>query len=88
MERHRQTLGEIVATLGPVKTTWRDARADAVIRNLGRFPDKAGSFSDLLSSLLREDFDAGLTTIRLILDFSEDEFRGALREAVGARALG
>ncbi len=88
MERHRQTLEEIAATLGPVQTTWRDAHADAVIRNLDRFPDKVGSFGDALSSLLREDFDAGLTTIRLVLDLSDDEFRGALRETLGARAVG
>jgi hypothetical protein len=88
VQRQRQALEEIVASLAPVQTTWRDSHADTVIRNLGRFSDKTVAQRDLLGLLLREDFEAALTTIRLVLDLSEDEFRGALRRVIGARAVG
>jgi hypothetical protein len=41
-----------------------------------------------LKTLLESDFEAGMTLVRLFLDFSKDEFRGALQIAHGKKETG
>lgn len=91
MKRYQQTLDEILKQLSPVKTSWRDAHADAVIQRLQQIPQKTSyTRADLLQLLdtehapegikPKQHFEAGLTTIRLFLDLSKDELTAQLRE--------
>jgi DpnII restriction endonuclease len=91
MDRHRQTFEEIISRLSVIQADWQDELAQSVIGIL-RSLDGSVPYSDRdLQALLKRDFDAGLTLIRLVLDLSKDEFVGSLREilpaGIGANAF-
>mgnify|MGYP001809733923 CR=1 FL=1 len=99
MQRIRQALDEIVATLAPVETTWRDAHAELVIARLQAVPADRSAFTrdDIaawldVGGLKREEvtprFEANLTAVQLFLDMSKDELRGALRDHLGKDGQG
>ena len=93
MQRKRQLIDDIVASLTPIETTWRDEHADAVIARLQALPAQPTySRSDLAVWLnleglegphIKARFEANLTAIQLFLDISKDEFRGVLRDQLG-----
>jgi hypothetical protein len=88
VERTRQSAEEILASLTPVETSWRDAHSEAVIRVVQSLPERAAYGAGDVAAILDEDFDAGLTTLRLALDISKDEFHARMREALGAGGAG
>lgn len=94
MKRYRQSLSELLAQLSPVSTSWQDEHAACVIERLRSLPRKTTYTPDDLVQWLaidrpphnakpKDHFEAGLTTVRLFLDMSKDEFTTALRERLG-----
>ena len=88
MERQRQTFDEIISRLSVIQAQWQDDLAASVIDLLGKFEEKSSYGSDDLRKLLGQNFEAGLTLIRLFLDQSKDELTGSLREALKGRGIG
>ena len=83
MRRYRQTLEEVVGSLSEIQTSWMDAHAAAVVQAINLMPEQQAYSREDLGKLFDRDFDAALTTIRLILGISKDEFTIALRERLG-----
>lgn len=93
MRRRRQDLTELLARLSPVATGWQDKHSEAVIQRLNRVPRKPEYDREDLVHLLDDPslagkarttfFREGLTTVRLFLDMSKDEFTAALRDRIG-----
>ncbi len=94
MKRYRQSLKELLTQLSPVSTSWQDEHAACVIERLRSLPRKTTYTLDDLAQWLaidrpprnvkpKDHFEAGLTTVRLFLDMSKDEFTTALREQLG-----
>ena len=86
MKRQRQTLEEIVGSLSAIRTSWRDAHADAVLALLDslRLPETYDE--SIVRQLLDANFEAGLTVVRLALDFSKDELILALKGELSGSA--
>jgi hypothetical protein len=59
-----------------------------VIEELARLTDANEPPTAILSGLLAGNFKSGMTTIRLILDLSEDEFRTLLKQSLGGKSVG
>lgn len=51
-------------------------------------PERAGYSRDDVARILDEDFSPGLTTVRLLLDISKDEFQIALKAVLGPGGTG
>lgn len=93
MKRLRQSLDDLLAHLSPVDTRWQDEHSEAVIQRLDRIPTKQEYIRADVEKILdspqltgkarTEYFNEGLTTIRLFLDLSKDEFTAALRDELG-----
>ncbi|MBI4764257.1 MAG: hypothetical protein HY787_06605 [Deltaproteobacteria bacterium] len=94
MKRYRQTIDEILGQLSAVDTGWRDAHAEDVIKLLEKLPKKKiYARKDLIILLQpgnpstdnqsKQNFEAGLTMVRLFLDLSKDEFTAELRDRLG-----
>ncbi len=75
MKRYRQTLGELVSLLSPVDTTWMDDHSAAVVTAITNLPIKETYSRDDLNAILADQFDVGITMIRLVLGMSKDEFQ-------------
>lgn len=75
MKRYRQTLEEMVSLLSPVDTTWMDEHSAAVVTRISELPIKNEYSRDDLANLLSEDFEVGITLLRLVLGMSKDEFQ-------------
>jgi hypothetical protein len=98
VKRIRQTRDEIVATLAPIESTWRDAHAEQVIARLNAVPVRLKyspkdialwlSLDGLAPEEVKPRFDANLTAAQLFLDLSKDELRGALRDHLGEGGQG
>ena len=74
MKRYRQTLDELLSNLSPVDTTWMDDHSVAVVQLVQSLPVKESYSRDDVSDLIEGDFDVGITTVRLVLGLSKDEF--------------
>lgn len=93
MKRQRQTLDELLSQLSAVDTGWQDLHAEAVIQRLNSISRKPTYQRSDLERLLdspslvgknrTEYFNEGLTTVRLFLDMSKDEFTAAMRDQIG-----
>lgn len=88
MRRYRQTTEEILESLSRIKTTWKDEHAATVIGLLKGIPEREEYSVDAIAALLEQDFDAGITTIRLLLELSRDEFSIEFRELLGEGGIG
>ncbi len=88
MRRYRQTIQEIEAALLPVEATWLDDHAERVIACLKGIPTKATYVRKDVRRLLEEDFEVGLTVVRLFLDKSKDEATRILRDRLGGGGIG
>jgi hypothetical protein len=86
VRRERQRLEELLATLSPLASSWRDAHSDAVIRVIELIPQKPQYEPADLQALLAADFDATTTAIRLVLELSKDEFTVAMRATLPSGA--
>ena len=84
MRRERQQLDDLLASLSPLASTWRDAHSDAVIRAIELIPQKPSYDRSDLEALLATDFGAAMTAIRLVLELSKDEFTVAMRATLPA----
>jgi hypothetical protein len=82
VRRARQQPVDILSALSAVETDWLDEHANAVLALVETIPERGTYTADDLLSLLRSDFRAGETTIRLVLGVSADEFRTAIRDAL------
>ncbi len=74
MERHRQSLADLRASLSALDTEWKDSFAERVIQFLEIIKDKPRYSLEDLKDLLDEDFESATTVFRLFLDKSKDEF--------------
>ena len=93
MKRVRQSLEDLLQHLSPVDTGWQDEHAESVIRRLGRIPvkkkyvrsdvEKILDNPDLTGKARTAYFNEGMTTVRLFLDLSKDEFTATLRDELG-----
>src|SRR6476661_3237109 len=88
MQRYRQTFEEIIAKLSPIATGWQDEFAGSVIQVLGSLPARDSYSRADLRTVLESNFEAGMMLIRLFLDLSQDEFRGALKAIQGKAGVG
>jgi DpnII restriction endonuclease len=88
MERRRQTFDDILSNLTRIESEWKDDLAKSVMELLDGIEEKPSYTNRDLQSLLSENFDAGLTLIRLFLDLSKDELVGSLREFLGGSGIG
>lgn len=79
MKRHTQTLEELLSLLSPVDTTWMDDHSTAVIGAMSDLPIREAYGREDIARLLTEDFDVGITLIRLVLGMSKDEFHLQMR---------
>jgi len=85
LQRVQQSVEGILEKLTALETVWRDKLADTTLQMLSTLPtDRPVGHSDL-ELLLKEDFEAGLTIIRLFLDRSKDEFTLELKSKFGER---
>lgn len=90
MIRTQQTLAEIAESLLPIDATWLDDHAERAIVALQSIDRKdeysVADIADLLNSC--QDFNVGLTTVRLFLDISKDEFTIRLKNELGEGGIG
>lgn len=84
MRRERQRLEDLLDALSPLESSWRDAHSDAVIELIESIPPKDRYERDDIRALLGRNFDAAMTTIRLVLELSKDEFSVAMRATLPA----
>lgn len=82
MLRIRQQAEDILASLSVVETDWIDPHGAAVLALLETIPERPSYGVDDIIALLKEDFDTGVTLIRLILGLSADEFRTVVRNVL------
>jgi hypothetical protein len=82
VRRTRQQLDDILSTLSAVETDWLDEHGNAVLALVETIPELATYTTSDVLDLLKKDFLAGETTIRLVLGLSADEFRTAMRGAL------
>jgi len=81
MKKVTQSTDELLGSLSPLDTDWRDDFALRVIRFMEKLPEEDGGPDPwVLIRLLDEDFDAASTVIRLFLEMSNDEYKTALRD--------
>lgn len=88
MERRRQQLSDILSRLSPIETGWKDELAESVIGLLTDLPEQPTYEAADVARLLEADFSAGLTTARLFLNRSKDEFERSFRRALGPGGIG
>lgn len=88
MKRYRQTFEEIESSLIPIEASWLDEHAEEVIILLRNLPHKKEYAAADVAALLEGDFNTALTTIRLFLDVSKDDFTHQMREALGPGGIG
>ena len=88
MERRRQTFDEIISNLSRIESEWKDDHAKLVMDLLDRIEERSSYATGDLQKLLEEDFEAGMTLIRLFLDFSKDELVGSLRDSLEGERIG
>jgi hypothetical protein len=88
VQRYRQTLEEILAVVSAIETSWMDEHSTAVIEAINALPEKTVYTRDDIAPAFDRDFDAGLTTLRLFLGMSKDEFTIALRKVMGEGGAG
>jgi hypothetical protein len=73
----------LVDLLSPLEASWKDAHSEEVLRLVNSLPQKSEYTPDDLAALLDDSFEAALTTVRLALDLSKDQFFAAFTEALG-----
>jgi len=93
MRRYRQTIDELLSSLTPLESTWRDAHASRVIELLEKISAKGPCGKKTLRTLFlgnvkpdkitKAHFDACITVSRLFLDLSKDEFTHLFRQQAG-----
>lgn len=88
MERHRQTSDEIISKLSSIQSEWKDDLAKSVMDLLDGIEEKSTYEASDLRKILEQDFEAGLTLVRLFLDLSKDELTGSLRETLRGKGIG
>lgn len=80
MERKRQTFEEIISSLSRIESAWKDGHAQSVMDLLDQIEEKASYTTGDLRQILSQDYEVGMTLIRLFLDLSKDELVGSLRD--------
>jgi hypothetical protein len=88
MKRYRQTTDEILQALSTNETTWIDDHSEAVMQSIEALPQKPSYGQTDIEQTLDKDFDAGITTLRLALEMSKDEFFLALKAKLGSGGTG
>lgn len=79
MQRHTQTKNELISKLGAVLTDWKDEFSETFVSYLANFSVDDTVTAVDLKNLLEENFDAGITLFRLVLELSKDEFTETLK---------
>lgn len=87
VERVRQSLDQIKASLAPVDASSLDEFSQRVAGFIEAIPAKTDYDAMDLVYLLDSDFDAAKTVFRLFLSLSQDEFESSLRQR-GAGSAG
>ena len=79
MQRYRQTVDELCLSLSPIPVSWKDGHAQDVLDLLSTLGEMKVLTTENLDEMLRSDFDATLTLVRLCLELPKDEFTILLR---------
>jgi hypothetical protein len=79
MQRHKQTKNELIPKLGVVATDWQDEFSETFIDILANFASNGSVKASDLIDLLEQNFEAGITLFRLVLELSKDEFTETLK---------
>jgi hypothetical protein len=79
---------DIVASLAPVESSWKDEHSEAVIRCVDSIVPKPSYSRRDLGRILHGDFEAGLTTCRLLIAMPKDEFLLALKKSLKGGGTG
>lgn len=87
MKVRDQTLEEILDNLEPLDSDWMDETAEAAVRVIESFPQKASYDRDDVLRLFQEDFDLGKLVARLFLGLSKDGFDARLAQALGGSGV-
>jgi len=74
-----QSAEELLASLSILETDWKDDFAQRVLTVLQNIGDSSEVDHRQLIALLRLDFDATSTILRLFLEMSKDEYNGIIR---------
>ncbi len=88
MQRYRQTVDELINSLSPIKVSWQDKHAETVMGIIAAIPEKPAYSRADIAPILEQDFEPGLTAIRLVLDVSKDELGIALKRILGDGGVG
>lgn len=79
MQRVNQDLDGLLSKLSVLETVWKDDLARSVLELLNGLPQDRPVDSGDIERMLREDFDAAITVVRLFLDRSKDELTYELK---------
>ncbi|TVR53584.1 MAG: hypothetical protein EA426_17750 [Spirochaetaceae bacterium] len=74
-----QDLDGLLSKLSVLETVWKDDLARSVLELLNGLPQDRPVDSGDIERMLREDFDAAITVVRLFLDRSKDELTYELK---------
>lgn len=85
MKRERQKTEDLLDQLSDLPASWQDEQAIRIIDRLHGIPEVSAAGGGHLVWALEADFDVGLTTIRLFLDLSKDQFELKLRNEIGGK---
>lgn len=88
MKRSRQKFGDIEASLVAIDASWKDKHAEDVIKLLHGLPRKKIYSVEDVANILDRDFLTAMTTVRLFLDISKDDFTQLMQGVLGAGGIG
>ena len=88
MKRYMQTSEEIASSLSDLIAGWEDDHFRKVKWTLEFLQFQSRPPVEIILELLETDFDSGMTIIRLILEFSKDEFKVKLKDLLGDGGVG
>jgi hypothetical protein len=88
MERKKQTVSEIVATLSALDTNWEDPISKRSIEIIRSLPIKAAYTEEDVGLLLDANFKIGILIARLFLGISDDDMELALKDQLGISGTG
>ncbi|MCK4514288.1 MAG: hypothetical protein KAU31_03470, partial [Spirochaetaceae bacterium] len=79
MQRVLQDLDSVLNQLSVLDTIWRDDFAQTVLDLVDSLPTNKAVDAGDIETMLRTEFEAGMTVVRLFLDRSKDEFNYELK---------
>jgi hypothetical protein len=88
MRQYDQETTEILGQLSRLEASWQDGHSARIVGYLKSLKKDAKVIRATIEDLLGKDFDCASDIIRLLLDMSADEYRGARRLELGGSGTG